>query len=127
MPKAVMGEGGSIRLPEEILRRNHSTPGTEWWLSQRDSALILLPRLPDLRKIYVEPTTVCNLKCRTCIRNVWEDPKTHMEMETFRLLMEQVKSLPELRRVVFSGLGEPLTHPHFLDMIHLRKRRLTCV
>jgi tungsten cofactor oxidoreducase radical SAM maturase len=119
MPKAVMGEDGSIRLPEDILSRHRISDGMEWWLDQRDAAFILLPRSPDLRKLYVEPTTVCNLTCRTCIRNVWEDPKAHMEMETFRQLMEQAKAFPELRRVVFSGLGEPLTHPHFLEMVHL--------
>jgi tungsten cofactor oxidoreducase radical SAM maturase len=91
----------------------------EWWLDQRDAAFILLPRLPDLRKLYVEPTTVCNLNCRTCIRNVWEDPKTHMEMDTFHQLVEQTKVFPELQRVIFSGLGEPLTHPHILEMVSL--------
>jgi tungsten cofactor oxidoreducase radical SAM maturase len=106
-----------MRLPEEFLQRRGFTPGTEWWLDQRDTALILLPRLPDLRKLYIEPTTVCNLNCRTCIRNVWEDPRTHMDMQVFDLLLEQIQELPELQRVVFSGLGEPLTHPHLLDMV----------
>ncbi len=125
MPKAVMGEDGSIRLPEEFLHRHRASQDMEWWLNQRDSALILLPRLPDLRKLYLEPSTVCNLNCRTCIRNVWEDPKTHMEVEIFHQLMEQTKAFPELRRVVFSGLGEPLTHPHILEMVRpVRERGL---
>jgi tungsten cofactor oxidoreducase radical SAM maturase len=123
MPKAVMGKDGSIRLPEEILHRQRLSDGMEWWLNQRDAALILLPRLPDLRKLYVEPTTVCNLNCRTCIRNVWEDPKAHMQMEVFHQLVEQMRALPELRRVVFSGLGEPLTHPHILEMVRLVRER----
>src|SRR5574341_1579551 len=101
---ATMEPGGSMRLPEEFLRRRGFAPGTELWLDQRDTALILLPRLPDLRKLYVEPTTVCNLNCRTCIRNVWEDPRTHMDMQVFDLLLEQIQEFPELQRVVFSGL-----------------------
>jgi len=64
MPKAVMGQDGSIRLPGEFLLRRRLLQGMEWWLDQRDVALILLPRLSDLRKLYVEPTTVCNLNCR---------------------------------------------------------------
>jgi tungsten cofactor oxidoreducase radical SAM maturase len=123
MPKAVMGQDGSIKLPEEFLRRRRLTQGVEWWLDQRDLALILLPRLADLRKLYVEPTTVCNLNCRTCIRNIWKDPKAHMEMETLRQLVEQTTDFPELQRVVFSGLGEPLTHPHILDMVRLVRER----
>lgn len=121
MPKAVMGKDGCIRLPEDLLRRQQLSDGMEWWLNQRDAALILLPRLPDLRKLYVEPTTVCNLNCRTCIRNVWEDPQAHMPLEVFQQLMEQARALPELQRVVFSGLGEPLTHPHILDMVRLAR------
>jgi tungsten cofactor oxidoreducase radical SAM maturase len=119
MPKVVMEQDGSIRLPEEYLRRRHLPAGTEWWLDQRDTAFVLLPRLPDMRKLYVEPTTVCNLNCRTCIRNVWEDPKTHMEMNVFEELAEQIKRFPGLERVVFSGLGEPLTHPHLLEMVRI--------
>ncbi|NIN63306.1 MAG: radical SAM protein, partial [Anaerolineae bacterium] len=123
MPKAVMGQDGSIRLPGDFLLRRRLSQGMEWWLDQRDVALILLPRLSDVRKLYVEPTTVCNLNCRTCIRNVWKDSEAHMEMETLRQLVEQTKELSDLRRVVFSGLGEPLTHPHILEMVRLVRER----
>jgi tungsten cofactor oxidoreducase radical SAM maturase len=123
MSKAILENDGCLRLPEGFLGRRDFKPGMECWLSQRDSTLILLPRLPDLRKLYVEPTTVCNLNCRTCIRNVWEDPKQHMEMAVFDRLVEQLKGFPDLQRVVFSGLGEPLTHPHILDMVNRVRER----
>ena len=121
--RAILEPGGSLRLPEEFLQRRGLAPGAEWWLDQRDTSLILLPRLPDLRKLYVEPTTVCNLNCRTCIRNVWEDPKVHMDMEVFDRLVEQLAEFPALQRVVFSGLGEPLTHPRLLDMVRRVRQR----
>ena len=117
MPKAVLETDGTLRLPEGFLNRRHLAQGLEWWIDQRGAALILLPRQPDLRKLYVEPTTVCNLTCRTCIRNVWEDPKAHMEMAVFDQLVDQIADFPDLQRVVFSGLGEPLTHPHILEMV----------
>lgn len=123
MSKAITDEDGSIRLPERFLSRRRLAPGIEWWLDQRDVAVVLLPRIPDLRKIYVEPTTICNLDCRTCIRNVWEDPESHMDMEIFDQLVAQMNEFPELQRVVFSGLGEPLTNPHILDMVHLVRKR----
>ncbi len=123
MPKAVLGQDGTLKLPEDFLRRRGFSQGLEWWLNQRDGAVILLPRLPNLHKLYVEPTTVCNLNCRTCIRNVWEDPQAHMEMEVFVQLLEQTNAFPNLQRVVFSGLGEPLTHPHILDMVRLVRER----
>jgi tungsten cofactor oxidoreducase radical SAM maturase len=42
-----------------------------------------------------------------------------MALETFERLVEQTAALPDLKRVVLGGLGEPLTHPHILDMIRL--------
>ncbi len=123
MSKALVGEDGHLRLPEQFLRRQGVAEGLEWWINQRDVAIILLPRLPDMRKLYIEPTTVCNLTCRTCIRNVWDDPQAHMQMDFFRQLLEQTKEFPELQRVVFSGLGEPLTHPHVVEMVRLARDR----
>ena len=117
MPKAKMGPDGAIKIPEEFLRRRRLLQDLEWWIDQRDVGLILLPRLADLRKLYVEPTTDCNLNCRSCIRNVWKDPKAHMELDTLREIVAQAEQFPDLKRVVFSGLGEPLTHPNILDMV----------
>jgi tungsten cofactor oxidoreducase radical SAM maturase len=73
--------------------------------------------------LYVEPTTACNLHCRICVRNVWEDPAAYMDVEVFQKLVEQTATLPELQRIVFSGLGEPLVHPHFLEMVRLARER----
>jgi tungsten cofactor oxidoreducase radical SAM maturase len=123
MPKVVLDSDGSFKWPQEARRGVDLPAGTECWLDRREGALILLPRLPDLRKLYVEPTTACNLACRTCIRNVWQDPQAHMEIETFERLVEQTRALPNLTRVVLSGLGEPLTHPRILDMIRLVRDR----
>jgi tungsten cofactor oxidoreducase radical SAM maturase len=46
-----------------------------------------------------------------------------MEMGVFISLLEQAKEFPELQRVVFSGLGEPLTHPRILEMVRLVRER----
>jgi MoaA/NifB/PqqE/SkfB family radical SAM enzyme len=34
----------------------------------------------ELRKIYVEPTNACNLACRTCVRNSWDEPEGFMAL-----------------------------------------------
>ena len=39
------------------------------------------------------------------------------EKSTFEKIVESLDGLPELKRVVFTGFGEPLTHPHILEMI----------
>ena len=89
----------------------------DYWLDERNGELILHPCLPDVRKLYIEPTTACNLRCHTCVRNIWDDPIAHMSMATFHNLEESLKGLPNLQRVVFTGFGEPLTHPRLLDMV----------
>lgn len=123
MPKVVVDEQGHLVLPRDFLTRRHIAPHGEYWLDERDGDLVLHPRLPDVRKLYLEPTTECNLRCRTCIRNVWEDPQTSMSMETFARVLQGLEDLPHLRRVVFTGFGEPLVHPHILDMIEAVRAR----
>jgi len=123
MPKVKTDEQGRLNLPDAFLQRRSISPGTEYWLDEREGDLILHSRLPDARKLYIEPTTGCNLHCRTCIRNVWDDPEACMPMPTFHRLVESLKDLPNLTRVVFTGFGEPLSHPHIQEMIQAVRER----
>jgi tungsten cofactor oxidoreducase radical SAM maturase len=130
MSKAVLGKDNHIVMPDGFLRRNRLQADQEWWVNQRDGAVILLPRAADLRKMYIEPTTLCNLQCHTCIRNVWDEPGGHMSMETFQRLVEQIEEFPQLERVVFVGFGEPFMHPHILEMVsqvHQRDLAVTII
>ena len=122
MPKVEPDEQGRLVLSKEFLQRRHIPSLTEYWLDEREGDLILHPRLPDVRKIYIQPTTTCNLHCRTCIRNVWDSAETQMSMDTFERLLEGLDGLPDLTCVLFSGFGEPLTHPHILEMIEAVRR-----
>ena len=70
------------------------------------------------RKVYVEPTNACNLACATCVRHAWEEPEGFMERATFQAVVE---GLEPHATVAFMGLGEPLLHPRFLDMVRLAK------
>jgi len=117
MPETKLTSDGTLKVPADFLQRRHLPTQMDLWLDERDGDIILHPRLPDIRKLYIEPTTFCNLKCRTCIRNVWGDPIEHMEMTTFQKIVDSLPELPQLERVVFTSFGEPLTHPHILDMI----------
>jgi MoaA/NifB/PqqE/SkfB family radical SAM enzyme len=114
---------GRLLLPDAFLQRRHIGANAEYWLDEREGDIILHPRVPDARKLYVEPTTICNLACRTCIRNVWEDDQADMTMETFGALLEGLDGLSSLERVIFTGFGEPLAHPHILDMIQAVRER----
>jgi tungsten cofactor oxidoreducase radical SAM maturase len=120
-------EQGRLILPGSFLQRRHISPDIEYWLDEREGDLILHPRLPDVRKLYIQPTSGCNLQCRTCIRNVWDEHEAQMPMNTFHQLVESLNRLPHLTRVVFSGFGEPLTHPNILEMIETVRQRNTGV
>ena len=67
----------------------------------------------------IEPVGQCNLRCRMCPIQYRQDGPPHgplafMEFETFRRLIDQ---LPELRVLHLQGMGEPLMHPRFFDMV----------
>lgn len=117
MPETKLLPDGTLKVPTDFLQRRHLPSQMDFWLDERDGDIVLHPRLTDIRKLYIEPTTYCNLKCRTCIRNVWGDPIEHMNMTTFQKIVDSLPALTQLERVIFTSFGEPLTHPHILDMI----------
>lgn len=125
MPKVTSRNGQGLILPQDFLKRRHLSENLEYWLDAREGELILLPRIPDVNKLYIEATTGCNLQCRTCIRNIWDDPQALMSRETIQCLLASLDDLPNLQRVIFSGFGESLTHPHIFDFIEsIRKHEL---
>lgn len=123
MPKISSDANGNLILPKSFLDRRQMNACSEYWLNEREGDLILHPRVPNVRKLYIEPTTACNLQCSTCIRNIWDDPIAVMKRETFEHIVSSLDDLPDLKRVVFTGFGEPLTHPRILDMIAAIRER----
>ena len=85
--------------------------------------------------ISIEPTRLCNLKCFYCIHatrgmqnSILERmgiPLKHMDMDIYKKLIHDIMEFPEQpKRILFSGLGEPLVNPYLSEMISgLRKVR----
>ena len=73
-----------------------------------------------ITNLYIEPTTHCNLSCQMCSRNQWKNEEIgHMELTTFRQIM---RHLPDtVHRIFFGGVGEPLHHPHIIQMVEEAK------
>lgn len=115
--KIIVGKDGQVRLPEQYIDRYKLTEGTELYLKSSEEGFTVCRPMPDIRKIYIEPTTRCNLNCITCVRNVWSDEPGDMNMETFHRIIEQLSVFAHLRAVTFGGFGEPLYHPHILEMV----------
>ena len=95
--------------------------GEDFLLGETESGLPLHPLRPDVRKVYVEPTTRCNLDCRICVRNVWEETLEDMSAGTFERVLDGLRGLPDLPEVVVGGYGEPLAHPNIVDCLEAIK------
>ena len=69
-----------------------------------------------LRKLYIEPTTKCNLNCKMCFRHTWfDEPICDLSMEDFRKALDTMPSSVET--IFFGGMGEPLFHRDILQMV----------
>jgi len=79
--------------------------------------------MDELNKIYVEPTNRCNLTCVTCIRNSWDEPFGDMAWLTFQTLIDGLTDFPGQKTIAFAGLGEPLLHARFPEMVRLAHER----
>lgn len=69
--------------------------------------------------LQIEPVGQCNLRCQMCPISFRRDgppygPPAFMQWETFTRLLDQFPGLQELQ---LQGLGEPMMHPRFFDMV----------
>jgi radical SAM protein with 4Fe4S-binding SPASM domain len=67
--------------------------------------------------IQLEPTTSCNLKCRSCPHESYVKKPKHMSLESFTKVFDQIKP----RKITLSGLGEPFSNPGLPGMIGYAK------
>lgn len=67
------------------------------------------------KKIYVEITNNCNLKCDFCIKNKRE--QKYITIDIFKCLLDKIKDYTEY--LYFHILGEPLMHPHINELINI--------
>lgn len=116
MPKIVVEKGGRIPIPEEYLDRYGLSEGEDIYIWPSEDGLVIQHPTADVRRVYIEATSLCNLNCVTCVRNVWSDEVGHMDTDTFNTIVAQLKELPHIQSVALAGFGEPLYHPEILSM-----------
>jgi radical SAM protein with 4Fe4S-binding SPASM domain len=78
-----------------------------------------LPALNLPTFLQVEPVGQCNLRCQMCPIQFRRDgpphgPPAFMKFETFTRLLDE---FPGLQDMQLQGLGEPMMHPRFFDMV----------
>jgi radical SAM protein with 4Fe4S-binding SPASM domain len=83
------------------------------------------PSRPLPRYVQIEPVGQCNLRCQMCPIQFRQDgpphgPPAFMKYETFTRIIDE---LPTLEHLHLQGLGEPMMHPRFFDMVAYAARR----
>ena len=70
-----------------------------------------------MRKLYIEPTTACNLNCTMCFRHQWfDEPIGSMRAQASAAVHQAVRH-PAVETVFFGGMGEPLLHPSLPEWV----------
>lgn len=120
-------EQGHLILPESVRKSYGITPGAKMRLQQSDTGIYLSRSSDNLARIYVEPTNLCNLRCVTCMRNVWNEASGYMRQEIYDKIIAGLHSVNPTPSVFFSGFGEPLTHPDIIQMVAQAREAGACV
>ncbi len=74
-------------------------------------------------RLFLEPTTQCNLGCTMCVKQSTGAclPEGRMDQRTFQAVLP---ALPGLEALVLSGIGEPLLHPRLEEFITRAKTEM---
>lgn len=67
------------------------------------------------KKIYIEITNTCNLKCPFCTKS--KRDKKNMSLEEFSIILKKI--YPYTKYIYLHVLGEPLLHPNINEFINL--------
>lgn len=71
-----------------------------------------------MKKLYLEPTSMCNLNCRMCFRHNWFDENQGMMSdEVLQQVYQYIKSKNNLQSVMLAGMGEPLLHGRITEIV----------
>lgn len=120
-----LDEARRLTFPTETAARFGLEPGAPVEIEEEAGSLRLRRPVTHLAKLYVEPTVRCNLACRTCIRNVWDEPAGNMSDATFAAVTAGLRSFAATAAatrgrppsVFFGGFGEPLAHRGIVEMV----------
>lgn len=74
--------------------------------------------------INVDPSSMCDLRCKYCFHYKNRNPKNYgmMEWSLYRKLISDIKKFPrKLKTLRLYAFGEPMMNPLFADMVRLAK------
>lgn len=108
---------GRLTLSPQLAALFGLDAATETLVEVTENGLRIRRPVTHLARVYIEPTNTCNLLCRTCVRNQWDEKLGRMSARTFGRIMDGLADFPRPLTVFFGGFGEPLSHPRIIDMV----------
>ena len=115
--KAKALDNARLELPPDAARRLGLSPGVSLDVVLRRGRVEIRPDIHSLSRVYIEPTSRCNLSCRTCVQRTWEERQGDMAGAVFQKLLGDLSRFPHLESVMLGGFGEPTAHPDIISMI----------
>ncbi len=88
---------------------------------------VLLKPKSNIRNLYLEITNHCNLECKMCYRQVWQQEMGFMPLETVKEIAQQLEDFPRLEKVIIGGIGEPTYHPNFFEIVKCLAQKIPIV
>jgi len=116
---------GNLILPPEIALAYGIKPNSRVFLQKGSGVLGIQRPVTQVSKLYLEVTNQCNLNCRTCMRNMWNEPMGKMTAEVFSKVISGLRGVSPPPTVFFGGFGEPLLHPDIVDMV-IQAKKIGC-
>ncbi len=77
--------------------------------------------MDNIKKLYVETTSRCNLNCTMCVKNYSDDEEGDMSLETFKKL---IPVMGGLEYVNLNGIGEPLLNKDIFGILSTVKENI---
>jgi molybdenum cofactor biosynthesis enzyme MoaA len=117
----IVDAAGRIVLPDRATAHLECIDGDDLVYEAVPNGVVVT--VDRLRKVYVEATGQCNLRCTMCPRQAWAPDSGHMTDACFDRLLIGLPAVPPGQvTLAFGGFGEPTLHPRFLDMVEQTRR-----
>jgi MoaA/NifB/PqqE/SkfB family radical SAM enzyme len=79
--------------------------------------------------VNIEPSSLCNIKCRYCIHSTSQEhikeinpTRRNMDIRIFQNIIRQLEKFPSrLKTLVVNGVGEPMCNPYFVNFLNIAK------
>lgn len=75
--------------------------------------------------VNLEPTSICNFKCRFCCHSIEDEQGIrlgNMDYDLFKKIIDDMRGFPSKIKTLFLyERGEPLLHPRISEMVHYAK------